>query len=77
MSAVKHDTGREWPDDLDTDTTAFFERSIAAFQCRECGAEFRIQSVYSSAKIHHGPNCPICDAEADVLERRAPEVSTE
>lgn len=59
------DDVREFPEDLDEETTRFFERMIGPFECLNCGTEFRIESVHHSASAYgDSVHCPVCESDS-------------
>jgi len=61
-------TTARWPDDVDAETAAFFDRTIAEWRCGGCGTEFSVNSVFASMRTR-ALECPVCDADEGTLTR--------
>lgn len=62
--------GPDWPEDLDAETTAYFEHMIATWRCGDCGTEFTIDSVFASTRrLDEDVSCPVCPTDADHVKR--------
>ncbi len=57
-----------WPDDVDAETAAFFDRMIAEWRCDGCGTEFTVDSVLAVMRTRP-VKCPVCDAGETDLTR--------
>jgi len=55
-------------DDVDDETAAFFDRTIAEWRCGGCGTEFTVDSVYATMKVHP-LECPVCGADEHLARR--------
>lgn len=52
-------------DDVDAETAAFFDQTIAAWRCEGCGTEFTVDIMRSRTL-----KCPLCEAAETDLVRR-------
>jgi len=53
-----------WGDASTDKATEFFQETIAAWRCRDCGTEFSVESVFDlNRRLGRSVGCPMCGAD--------------